>query len=177
MMESILPLGYILEKSPTTLRLTADPKEKRAAAVFSAVVGLAGLLVIVFVPFSRLGWAGLIVLGSFGTACLLVAFLVGPCRTEIEFDLADNRIVHRRWVLGRVWSTSALPLGQLEAIRVVKKGRGAGELQLVQADGTVWAKWVFLVEPLAEDIRREIMAWLKDRSPQPAAEECAQRSS
>lgn len=124
MIESILPLGYMLEKSPTTLRPTADPKEKRAAAVFSAVVGLAGLLVIVFVPFPHIGWAGLIVLGSFGTACLLVAFFAGLCRTEIEFDLAGNRIVHRRWVLGRVWSTSDLPLGQLEAIRVVKKGRG-----------------------------------------------------
>lgn len=173
MMESILPLGYRLEKSPTTLHLTADPKERRAAAVFSAVVGLAGLLVIVFVPFSRIGWAGLIVLGSFGTACLLVAFLIGLCRTEIEFDLAGSRIVHRRLVLGRIWSTSALPLDHLKAIKVMKKGRGAGELQLVQADGTVWAKWVFLVEPLAEDIRKEILEWLRKHSAHCVAEEWA----
>lgn len=163
-MESILPLGCILEKSLTTLRITSEPKERIEAALFSAVVGAASLLVILLIPFSRLSWAGLIILGSFSIAWLLVAFLIGFCRTEIAFDISHGVVTRRRFCLGKVQSTSSLPLDQLKAIRFVKKGRGAGELRLIQRDGKVWTKWVFRVAEVAEETSEEVLAWLEEHS-------------
>lgn len=164
-MESLLALGCIVDKSPTTLRITSDPKERVAAAIFSALLGSACLLVILFVPLSRLSWSGVAVFGCVGVASLLFALSVWQCRTEIEFDLAQSLIVRRRFYLGKIWSTSVLPLDQLKTIKAVETETGNGELQLIQIDGKVWAKWGFLIEPLGEDIRREIMAWLRASSP------------
>lgn len=169
-MESVLPLGCILDKSSMTLRITSDPKERKTAAIFAAVFGLAFLLAILLTPFSRLGWAGLIVFGCAGVGCSLFAFSVGLYRTEIEFDAYQGQVVRRRLCVGRIRSVSALPLDRLKAIRVVRKGRGAGELQLIQSDGKVWAKWVFLVEPFAEETCMEILTWLQARSPYNAPE-------
>ncbi|MBC7259772.1 MAG: hypothetical protein H5T65_11040 [Chloroflexi bacterium] len=164
-MESIIVLGCILDKSSTTLRLTSDPKERMAAAVVAAIFGVAAWLVILLGPFSRLGWAGLIVFGCAGAAAFLFAFLVGLCRTEIEFDISQHQVVRRRVCRGQVWSVSVLPLGQLETIRVVEKEEDTAELQWVRTDGRVWARWAFLIKPLAEETHREIRAWLREHSP------------
>ena len=161
-MESAIPLGCILDKSATTLRVTSDPKERRAAAAIAAVFGAGAWLTVLLTPFSRLGWAGVIVFGCAGVSGILLALLFGLCRTEIEFDLSQGQVVHRRLCQGRVWSVSVLPLRQLETIRVVEKGKGAGELQLIRTGGRVWAKWVFFAEPEAQEIRREILAWLRE---------------
>lgn len=160
-MESILPLGCILDKSPTTLRMTADPRERVFAALFCAALGLVPLLIVLFVPFSRLGWAGIIIFSAFGVVCLSLAFLIGFCSTEIEFDQSHGQIVHRHFCLGRVQSISVLPLNLLQTIGVVRKGKHSGELQLIQADGKVWAKWIFLTMEIAQETREEILAWLE----------------
>lgn len=160
-MESILPLGCVLDTSPTTLRMTADPKERVSAVLFCVAVGLASLLVALFVPFSRLGWAGIIIFRAFCAVCFSLAFLIGLCSTEIEFDQPHGQVVRRCSRLGRVRSISVLPLSQLQTIRVVIRGKHSGELQLIQADGKVWAKWIFLIMDIARETREEILAWLE----------------
>lgn len=159
---SYIVLGCILDKSATTLRMTSDPKERRAAAVIAALFGAGAWLTILLTPFSRLGWAGVIVFGCAGVSGILLALLFGLCRTEIEFDLSQGQVVRRRLCRERVWSVSVLPLGQLETIRIVEKGSEASELQLIRTDGKVWAKWALFAEPEGQKVRREIMAWLRE---------------
>lgn len=169
-MEAFISLGCIVEKSATTLRLTSDPKERRPAALFAAVFGFVPLLVILFVPFSQVGWAGIMVFGGFGIAWLLVAFLIGFCRTEITFDLSRRQVVRRRFCLGRVRSVSVLPLSQLK-IQVVEGNEDTGALLWVRTDGQVWAKWIFLDKYVAQETRQEILAWLRERSVYAALEQ------
>lgn len=172
-MESFIVLGCILDKSSRTLRLTSDPKERIGLAIVSAIFSLVCLLPILFSPFSRVGWSGLIVFGGVSAACLFVAFFSWQCRTEIEFDVSQGQVVRRRFCGGRVWSVSVLPLSQLKAIRAVEGNEEIGVLQLIRTDGKVWARWVFLIEPLAKETRREILAWLRECSAYAALEEVA----
>lgn len=170
-MEAFISLGCIVKKSATTLRLTSDPKERRPAALFAAVLGFIPLLVILFVPFSQVGWAGVMVFGGFGIVWLLAAFLIGLCRTEIEFDLSQRQVVRRRFCLGRVWSVSVLPLGQLKTLQVVEGNEDTGALLWVRTDGQVWAKWIFLVKYVAQETCQEILAWLREHSAYAALEQ------
>lgn len=168
-MESIFPLGCILDKSSTTLRMTSDPRERRGGAITLVVFGLGWCLLpilwllILDIPFSRLGWEGLLAFVSFGILLSLLGFLIGLCRTEIEFDISRGQVIRRRFCMGRLLLASALPVDQLK-IRAVEGNKGSGELQLVRADGKVWTKWGFLVEASAQETRREILDWLREHS-------------
>ncbi len=163
-MDSVLALGCVLVKSSSTLHMTSDPRERKAAAIFIAVFGALCLVTVLLVPFPRLGWAGVAVFGCAGTACLLLAFLTWQCWTELEFDIPQGQIVRRRLCLGRVRSVSLLPLGQLKTVRAFENKQGVGELQLIRTDGRVWAKWLFLASPMAEEAQREILTWLREHS-------------
>lgn len=183
-MESWFSLGCVLEKSSTRLRLTSDPKRRRQVALLWAAFGSAICLVLIlFAPSSHQDWKGLLISWGIGIFWLIIAFLTGLCRTEIEFDLSCGRIFRRRYFLGRVCSTSALTFDQLETIRAVEASRGdasdpsaslVGELELVRADKRtfwgekeVWASWQFPTESEAAEVRDEIRAWLEEYSPYP----------
>lgn len=57
-MDSILALGCVLVKSSSTLHMTSDPRERKAAAIFIAVFG-ALCLVTVLIATDSDGWQGL----------------------------------------------------------------------------------------------------------------------
>lgn len=178
-MEDWFSLGSIIDKSSTTLRLTSDPKRRRTLAIFFAALGSVVLLIAIPAFFSDPGWNPGLFLTGIGIFWLVMASLTGLCRTEIEFDCAGGQIVRRRFVLGKAWSISTLPLDRLRGIRAVEMPTGdadassgfAGRLEFLRADETtfwgapeVWTDWRFPTVALAEEVRDEILAWLEERS-------------
>jgi len=171
-MEDRFSLGYIVDKS-------SDPKRSRILAIFFAAMGSVVLLIAIPAFFSNPGWNPGLFLMGISIFWLVMASLTGLCRTEIEFDRAGGQIVRRRFVLGKAWSISTLPLDRLRGIRAVEMPTGdadassgfAGRLEFLRADETtfwgaheVWTDWRFPTVALAEEVRDEILAWLEERS-------------
>lgn len=163
----------LLEKTSTTLRLTHDAKWRRKVACFFASIAAVGVLVSLlgFLSSDNVDRGMLVRLGIWLLVFLLPAFFLWNHRREIEVDLSQSRIIHRFLFMGLVLSVSTLPLSQLKTIRLGGKG-SVGVLEWVRTDGKTWQRWSFLYDvSSAIQARREILAWLRERSAYAALEE------
>lgn len=164
MMESFVPLGCILNKSSTKLTLTSSLKERITISIITLAIGIACFIIIIITPYNRIGLEGLIIFCFIGTIELILAFVFWLCKTEIEFDISQKQIIRYQLCLKRKLFISILPLEQLHSIRVVKKGKSAGELQIIQQGNKIWTRWSFFSHPLAQEICNEILMWLKNQT-------------
>jgi len=128
-----IPDFRYIQKSPTSLRITSDLKEKKELSLVSIGFGLLSLFGLFYrdrafpTPLTATDIAFLL---SVSGICFLIGLVAWFCQVEIEFNAPQRQIMHRYLCVGRVWRQNVLPFARLHAILLVENDEGGGELRL-----------------------------------------------
>lgn len=160
-METLIHLGCIVNKNSSVLIITSDIKERITAGLFLFFWGIFCILVMIIIPFKKIGMSGIIVFSIAAVICLSLSFLILFFRPEIEFD-NDRKIVSFKFFFNKkIIGLSTIPIENINIISSKSKGKGA-ELQIIMREDKIWTRWIFYSKPLSDEVCNTIMEHLKD---------------
>ncbi len=159
-METLIPLGCVVNEHSSILSITSDIKERIAAGLFSSVFGISFLLIIIIIPFKNIGFAGVIVFSFISIFAFILSFLILFFRSQIDFDIDRKILSFKFFFFKKIIGSSSLPIENINIISSKTKGKGA-ELQIIISENKIWTRWAFYSKPFSDEVYNKIKEHLK----------------